>query len=102
MDFRKREYTVTAAAFSEDLSYLVTGSASRKLMLWRVSDGRLLKEWRVQTRDVGRPVGAIVYAVGFTPNGQTVLSEASSGFGQRWSVLPLGDGKHRRSWLDNL
>ncbi|TQV73669.1 hypothetical protein FLL45_12410 [Aliikangiella marina] len=86
LNLKKKEYVLSAANFSSDGTQVVTGAPGRDISLWNVSDGKRVKQWRVRTRDRGRPSGAIVYAVAFTENDQFILSESSAGFGEKWQV----------------
>ena len=83
---QKREYSFSAATFSRDARYLLTGSAGRHLILWDVETGLALDRWVVSKRDVGKPTGAIVYGLGFSEDNLHVLSESSSGFGEKWLI----------------
>jgi len=85
LNLKKRQYVLTSARFSKDNQQLLTGAPSRQLVLWNANDGKSEKVIRVSSRNPNRPSGAIVYAVGFTQNGD-LLSETSAGFGERWSA----------------
>jgi eukaryotic-like serine/threonine-protein kinase len=65
---------MTAAAFSPDGRWLVTGSNDRTARLWETSTGRQLAE--LPHRDE-------VLAVAFSPDGRTVLTGSGSPDGQR-------------------
>ncbi|MDH5433993.1 MAG: hypothetical protein OEY19_08605 [Gammaproteobacteria bacterium] len=86
LELKEREYVISSANFSSDNQYLVTGSPGRELSLWSVKTGQRLKQWKVKTRQQYKPSGAIVYAVSFTPDGKYIISESSSGFGEKWAV----------------
>jgi len=86
---KRREYVISAANFSNDGQYLVTGAPGRDISLWSVASGERLKHWRARTRDQGKPSGAIVYAVRFTPDDQYILSESSAGFGEKWQIKSI-------------
>ncbi len=85
LDLKKRQYVLTSARFSANNQQLLTGAPSRQLVLWNANDGSINKLIRVSSRNPNRPSGAIVYAVGFSSNGD-LLSESSAGFGERWSA----------------
>lgn len=91
---QKRQYSFSAATFSQDARYLLTGSAGRQLILWDVATGLPLDQWQVSKRDVGKPTGAIVYGLGFSEDNLHVLSEASSGFGEKWLIEKKLKAKH--------
>ncbi|MET1255848.1 WD40 repeat domain-containing protein [Aliikangiella maris] len=86
LKLEKREYVISAAAFSHSGQQLVTGAPGRDISLWNSQTGDRIKQWRVRTRDAGKPLGAIVYAVSFSVDDQFVYSESSAGFAEKWSV----------------
>lgn len=78
-----RYRTFISAAFSADNRYLITGSPSRRIELWRTADG----ERQASTLSAGRegdspPVGAIISAA-FNPDNQ-VFTISSAGFLEQW------------------
>ena len=81
----ERQKIFSDAVFSTDGQYLLTGSPTRRVSLWRVEDGSLLKEWEVKPKDGPAPQSAVVYAVGFMDN-QRIISESSSGLAEVWSL----------------
>ena len=84
---KERQYVLSAARFSPDNNYLLTGAPSRELVLWDLPTGQSLQTIRVSSRTRNKPSGAIVYAVGFSPNDQ-LLSESSAGWGEVWAKNP--------------
>lgn len=89
LSLNKREYVITSAAFSHDGRQLATGAPGRDISVWNTQSGARVKHWQVRTRNQGKPSGAIVYAVSFTPNSQYLLSESSAGYGEKWSLADL-------------
>jgi WD40 repeat protein len=87
LDLSDRQYVLSSARFSLDNQLLLTGSPSRQLILWNANDGQAQQQIRVSPRYTNRPSGAIIYAVGFTSDGD-LLTESSAGFGERWQVSP--------------
>lgn len=87
---KKRQYVLSVARFSPDNSQLLTGAPSRQLILWDTQSGKLQQLIRVSTRTQNRPSGAIIYAVGFAPDG-SLLSESSAGWGERWQKTPSSE-----------
>ncbi len=85
---KPREYVISAAAFSPDGKQLVTGAPGREVVLWSTQNGSRLFTWKAKTREQWKPSGAIVWAVAFHIDGQHVVSEASSGYGQKWQLPP--------------
>ncbi|MCO7226210.1 WD40 repeat domain-containing protein [Pleionea sp. CnH1-48] len=86
---KPREYVISAARFSPDGKWVATGAPGRDIILWSTQSGAKLKQWKAKTRNQWKPSGAIVYAIAFDAEGKHVITEASSGFGQKWAVLPL-------------
>jgi len=85
LNLKGRQYVLSSARFSPDNQHLLTGAPTRQLVLWNVENGKAVKSIKVSARYPNRASGAIIYAVGFAPNGD-LLSESSAGFGERWSV----------------
>jgi tricorn protease-like protein len=83
LHFIERQLIFTAASFSNDGKYLLTGSPSKRLALWDISTGKLSQEWRVAPSDGPAPQSAVVYAVDFV-NSQ-VVSISSSGNYEKWA-----------------
>ncbi|WP_395345631.1 WD40 repeat domain-containing protein [Ningiella sp. W23] len=88
LDFIERQIIFTAADFSQDGKYLLTGSPAKRLMLWNVADGEELQQWRVASSEGPAPQSAVVYAVGFDQRGDKLFpaSIASSGNFARWNL----------------
>lgn len=85
LKYIQRQKIFSAAKFSADGEYLLTGSPSRRLNLWRVADGSEVNEWKVAPREGSKPQSAVVYAVGFV-NEKQIISESSSGLAETWSI----------------
>ena len=83
LHFIERQWVFTSAKFSNDGKYLLTGSPAKRLALWDVETGKLIKEWRVAPSDGAAPQSAVVYGVGFLNN--EVLSISSSGNLEYWA-----------------
>lgn len=87
LTLKERQYVLSTARFSPDNQYLLTGAPSRELVLWDIQSGQSLQTIRVSSRTRNKPTGAIVYAVGFSPDGN-LLSESSAGWGEVWPANP--------------
>jgi WD40 repeat protein len=86
---KERQYNISAAHFSEDGAQLLTGSPGRIISSWDSRTGTHLKSWKAATRGPWIPKGAIVYAVAFVNDGQSIVAEISNGYGQRWTWTGL-------------
>lgn len=82
LHFIERQLIFTSARFSDDSQYLLTGSPAKRLALWEVKTGKLVKEWRVAPNDGPAPQSAVVYAVDFMQSGPVSIS--SSGNYEKW------------------
>ncbi|MEE4244889.1 MAG: hypothetical protein V2I33_05735 [Kangiellaceae bacterium] len=83
---KSREYVISAAAFSSDATIIATGAPGRDISLWSTRSGVRVLQRQAKIRQQWKPSGAIVYALAFSSNDQFLISEASSGWGQKWSV----------------
>jgi WD40 repeat protein len=86
LELGKREYVITSARFSHDEQILATGAPGKDITLWNANNGEKMARWQARTRNKWRPSGAIVYALGFTPDDQHLFSESSAGFAEKWIV----------------
>jgi len=86
LDLSKREWIISAAKFSKKGELLVTGSPGRDLKLWQTKNGLLIKSWKVKKRSLNRASGAVVLAVAFSEGETFIITEASSGFAQKWRI----------------
>ncbi|MCD9526403.1 WD40 repeat domain-containing protein [Photobacterium carnosum] len=80
-----RYQTLSSARFSDDGQFLVTGSPSRRVELWRTDNGENIKDWRAEVQPGARPTTAVVYDVAISPTGN-VVAGSSAGYAQAWST----------------
>lgn len=92
--YRSRHKSFISASFSANGQFLLTGSPSRHLELWDIASGKRLHSERLQGRDGEYPPRAAVIAVGFIGQSDTVISENSSGFAERWKFTALTENTH--------
>lgn len=76
-----------SARFSNDERTLAVGYANRKVSLFNVSDGRLIKTWDPGTRHTMRATGAAILEVAF--NAQTGAILAITGDGRLLELSPV-------------
>lgn len=86
LHFVERQLIFTAAKFSPDGKYLLTGSPAKRLALWDVLSGRLVAQWRVKPNKGPAPQSAVVYAVDFSDS--LPVSISSNGYYSAW---PMGN-----------
>lgn len=86
LDVGERETAISAARFSEDEKILLTGSASRLIRRWDVKTGRQLNSWKATAKKYWVPSGAIIYDIGFAPDKNYFITEASNGLSQKWKI----------------
>ena len=86
LKFINRQEVYTAARFSDDGNWLVTGAPTRELTLWSVKTGEQLQQWRVTARKDTRPASAVVYSAAFINNQRQIISESSSGLSEVWEI----------------
>lgn len=92
---RSRHKSFLSADFSADGRFLVTGSPSRHVEVWRVEDGERLSSSQVKGREDDYPPRAAVIAVAFIDGSDEVVSENSAGFGERWRLQGILENQAR-------
>lgn len=86
LKFINRQEIFTAARFSADGKWLLTGAPTRELTLWSVETGKQLKQWAVTPRKDTRPASAVVYSAAFINDHSQIISESSSGLSEIWEI----------------
>lgn len=89
LQHRNRHKVFISAAFSTDGQYIVTGSPSRHVEIWRTTDGKRLASSQVSGREGDYPPRAAVIAVAFIGQSGHIITENSAGFGERWQLGTL-------------
>lgn len=85
--FFDRQRIFSAATFSHDGRYFITGAPSRRITVWQVSDGEALRHWSINLPEQHRPASAAVLALGLTRDDNQLLSESSAGLAERWQIM---------------
>ncbi len=70
----------TAAKFSADNQYLLTGRPDQTVQLWNARKLKLLKTWRLPKRSAWKPTSAAAIAVGFGAGKGQYVAVAANGF----------------------
>ena len=83
LNYIQRQKIFSAARFSEDGKWLLTGSPDRQLAAWEVQTGELAQEWRVRPGKSSLTKSSVIYGVSFYGDNQ-VISESSSGWAEVW------------------
>lgn len=79
----KRGLRFTAARFSHDNQYLLTGQTNQIVTLWPLADLSKRTSWKVAKRKLWKPTGAAILDVAFTDDANTFYALASNGFAFR-------------------
>ncbi len=80
-----RQQNFSAARFSEDGQWLITGTPGRYVELWRTADGKKLNRWQTKALENARPPSAVVYDVTLDSDNR-VISATSAGIVQAWQT----------------
>ncbi|MCG3730947.1 WD40 repeat domain-containing protein [Vibrio cincinnatiensis] len=78
-----RQLVFSTARFSDDGRYLVTGTPSSLIAIWRTDTGKQQARFEVEARKDARPPRAVVYDATFNSQ-QRVISGTSAGIAQAW------------------
>ena len=77
--------TLVSADFGDDNRTLATGRAAKAIDIWDVQTGKRRETWKPAVR-YSRPDSATILDLVLADNGRTLISESSSGIGQRWAL----------------
>lgn len=76
----KRGLTFTAARFSDDNQYLLTGRPDQIVQLWQLPQLTEVARWQLPKRERWKPTGAAVLAVAYGQQPGDYIAVASNGF----------------------
>jgi hypothetical protein len=76
--------TITQARFAADNKSLLTGFTARRMVLWNVRTGKILRNWRAQAPLFWRPSGLVVDDVAFGSKKGEYWTIFSNGLTYRW------------------
>lgn len=93
LQFLDRQRIFSAARFSLNGDYLITGSPSRRIAIWSTQTGESLTHWNVSLREERHPNNAAVLAVFFNESKQLAISESSAGLAEWWSIDLTGSNE---------
>lgn len=77
--------TIVSADFSDNGQLLATGRAAKSIDIWDVNTGTKRETWQPKVRHF-RPDAATILALRLDTNATTLISESSTGIGQRWAL----------------
>ncbi|WP_404341994.1 WD40 repeat domain-containing protein [Pseudoalteromonas mariniglutinosa] len=86
LQYIARQKIFTAVKFNDEGTLLATGSPNMLVDLWQLSSGEKVNTWQVTPRKGSRPKSAVVLDVAFINNSQSLLTESSSGFAERFEL----------------
>lgn len=76
----KRGLRITAARFSDDGDYLLTGRAQGLVELWDLNNRNLIYSWRLPKRKAWQPTASVVMDLAFTEDLDRYRALSSDGF----------------------
>lgn len=76
----RRGLTISAARFSDDGNYLITGRPDGIVQLWDIAGQTEIYRWQVTKRKAWQPVATIVMDVGFGSDPSEYFAISSDGF----------------------
>ena len=78
--------TLVSADFSDDNRVLATGRAAKAIDIWEVASGNRRETWKPKVKHRVQPDSATILDLKLDTNARTLISESSSGIGQRWAL----------------
>jgi len=78
--------TLVSADFSDDSRLLASGRAAKAIDIWEVSSGKQRETWEPKVKYKVRPDSATILDLKLDTNAKTLISESSTGIGQRWAI----------------
>jgi WD40 repeat protein len=78
--------TLVSADFSADNRILATGRAAKAIDIWDVASGGRRETWEPKVKHRVQPDSATILDLRLDANARTLISESSTGIGQRWAI----------------
>lgn len=78
--------TLVSADFSDDNRILATGRAAKSIDIWDVSSGTRKETWLPKVKEWMQPDSATILDLKLDANAKSLISESSTGIGQRWAL----------------
>lgn len=78
--------TLVSADFSDDNRIVATGRAAKGIDIWEVASGKRRETWMPKVKHRVQPDSATILDLVLGTDAKTLISESSSGIGQRWAL----------------
>ncbi len=78
--------TLVSADFSDDNRVLATGRAAKGIDIWDVASGQRRETWKPAVKHRVQPDSATILDLVLDANARTLISESSTGIGQKWAI----------------
>ena len=78
--------TLVSADFSDNNRILATGRAAKSIDIWDVTSGARQQTWLPTVKESVQPDSATILDLKLDVNATTLISESSTGIGQRWAL----------------
>ncbi|MCP4488272.1 MAG: hypothetical protein GY820_13260 [Gammaproteobacteria bacterium] len=78
--------TLVSADFSANNSILATGRVAKSIDIWQVNSGARKESWLPKVKQKVQPDSATILDLKLDTNAKTLISESSTGIGQRWAL----------------
>ena len=78
--------TLVSADFSDDNQVLASGRAAKSIDIWDVASGKRKESWAPTVKEKVQPDSATILDLVLDTNAKTLISESSTGIGQRWAL----------------
>ncbi len=78
--------TLVSADFSDNNRILASGRAARSIDIWDVASRQRKESWMPTVKEKVQPDSATILDLKLDTNAKTLISESSTGIGQRWAL----------------
>ena len=86
--YTARQSIFSSVRFIKEGQYLLTGNASKSVVLWDTATGQPKQRWSVTPRKETRPKTAVVYSATLWSDSE-IVTESSAGLLEIWPLAPL-------------
>ncbi len=78
--------TLVSADFADNNRILATGRAAKSIDIWNVAKGTREETWLPKVKEWAQPDSATILDLKLDANAKSLISESSTGIGQRWAL----------------